>query len=93
MTDPERIIRLEEKVNTLDKEISDIKAEIAEARKRDESSALAAMDLKGQLVKLIDELKTHQKWHEKVAEKPYKITDIVLAIGMLCLAVMQFFKK
>jgi len=93
MTDPERIARLEEKVDNLDREIDAIKREIAEARRRDEKAALDAADLKGQLVKLIDELRAHQGWHEKAAEKPYKITDIVLAIGMLCLAVMEFFKK
>jgi molecular chaperone GrpE (heat shock protein) len=93
MTDQERLGRLEEKVSALDRDIETIRKEQEAVRMRNEKSALDAESLKGQLISLIDALKGHQKWHDKNSEKKYKVTDIILALGMLAVTFMEFMKK
>jgi hypothetical protein len=93
MTEPERIARLEEHVAQLDKAIEGIKEDIAISRDERKQSMVDGETLRGQLVALNDWLAKHQKWHDARDEVKYKATDIIIAIGMLALALMTFLKR
>lgn len=88
-----RLARLEEKITMLDRDIAEIKSEQADSRKRSEHAALDANTIRGQLGQLITALQDHQKWHEDNSGKKYKITDIILAIGMLAITFLEFMKN
>jgi chromosome segregation ATPase len=86
MTDPERIARIEEKVASLDAAIKEIKEEQYEARNCREESNITMSEIKGQLDALIAKLDTSK-------QAKYKVTDIILALGMIALTLMQYLKK
>lgn len=86
MTDPERITRIEERVAALDKAIVEIKMEQSTARDCREESNITMSEIKGQLEALIKKIDD-----SKVAK--YKATDVILALGMIALAFMQYLKK
>lgn len=92
MEEVERVARLEERILVLDREVAGIKEELAAARARSERSALDSADLKAQLTNLIKALEDHQEWHAAKSEKTFKATDIILALGMLFLAFMEFLR-
>jgi len=85
MTDPERIAKIEEKVAALDKAIEDIKREQATARDLREEANITMSELNGKIDSIIEKLS------ESKTTK-YKITDIVLALGMIALTLMQYLK-
>lgn len=87
----ERIAKLEEKLSMLEKDVNDIKLMQVKASDKSEQSALDFVALTGKLSTLTDNLKTHNDWHEKQGEKKYKVTDIIIAVGMLALGIMQFY--
>jgi uncharacterized coiled-coil protein SlyX len=86
MTDPERIARIEERVASLDAAIKEIKDEQYEARNCREESNITMSEIKGQLDALIDRL-------DKSKTAKYKATDVILALGMIALTLMQYLKK
>lgn len=92
MNDSERIAQLETRLDNIDKVIDEIKEEQAASRNRAGESTLDISQLKSQLATLIASLQDHKIMHEKQSEKKYKVTDIVLALGMLALAFMEFLK-
>jgi hypothetical protein len=86
MTDPERIARIEERVASLDAAIKEIKDEQYEARNCREESNITMSEIKGQLDALIAKLDTSK-------QAKYKATDVILALGMIALTLMQYLKK
>lgn len=92
MNELERIAQLETRLDNLDSAVQEIKKEQAESRGRSEKSVMDMIELKNLLVKCIDELASHQEWHKGQTEKKYKITDIILALGMVGIAILEFMK-
>jgi Zn-dependent metalloprotease len=91
MSDDERVTRLEERMNALDKTVSEIKLAQSEQAKAEKLSAMDYVELTGKLSTLTDNLKLHNEWHEKQGEKKYRLTDVVIAVCMLGLAIMTFY--
>jgi len=85
MTDPERIARIEEKVAALDRAIEEIKAEQSTARDCREEQNITMSEIKGQLDALIAKLDLSR-------QAKYKATDIIMALGMIALTLMQYLK-
>jgi len=95
MNDTERdiiISRLEDRYTQLKERVEKIEYEQETSKKRHEKASLEAMDLSNKLSALIQSLEDHKKLHEKQGETKYKVTDIVLALGMLGIAALQLFR-
>ena len=90
MTISERVSCLEERMKAIDLEVSEIKREQKEANDLARNGEKDRAILTEKLSTLTDNLQKHNEMHEKQNEKKYKITDVVLAIGMLLIAIMQF---
>lgn len=90
MIDEGRLSALEEKVRQLDADIEEIKKKQDDAIDKQHAIELDSRDLKAELRRLIDLLSAHQTWHDRNDEKKYKVTDIILAVGMLLLTALQF---
>ena len=93
MTESERITRLEERMNTLDSAIEEIKNAQSINVKDIQTAALDFVKLNGTLSTLSENLKKHEDYHKEQGEKKYKVTDVVIAVGMLLLGIMQFVDK
>lgn len=92
MNDAERdakLARLEAQVESLDKSVEEIKTEQIAARERMQSIQLEAATMSGEAGKLIAALNTHLGWHQSHDERKFKVTDIVLALGMMAIAVLE----
>jgi len=90
MTEGERLAILESRMDQVDRDIQDLKEKQDAAICKQQSTELEAKDLKSELSRLIGLLETHQQYHDKRDEHKYKITDIILAVGMLIIGIMQF---
>lgn len=90
MTESDRIARLEERMNNLDSVIEEIKSAQTVTMKDIQTSAIDLVKLTGTLSELSKNLERHEDFHKEKGEKKYKVTDVILAVGMLLLGIMQF---
>jgi hypothetical protein len=85
MADLERIAKLEGKVEALDKAIAEIKAEQSTARDCREEANITMSELNGKIDAVLTKLSESK-------QAKYKATDIILALGMIALTLMQYLK-
>lgn len=83
----ERLVTLEGHMERVLADIDDLKSQQMAALEKQQEATLYSRDLKAELARAIDLLESHQVWHDKHDEKKYKITDIVMALGMLALGI------
>ena len=77
------IADLKARMNALERDVEDIKAEQSIARDRAQDSALHEKDLGKQIEMLSKDIQTHIDLHLRNENKRFRAVDIILAIGML----------
>lgn len=81
--DREAIADLKARMNTLEREVEEIKQEQKESRDKAEQAALREKDLGKQMDLLSKDIEEHIKLHNAQKENKIRAVDVIIAIGVL----------
>lgn len=81
--DREAIADLKARMNTLEREVDEIKQEQKESRDKAEQAALREKDLGKQMDLLSKDIEEHIKLHSAQKESKVRAIDVIIALGML----------
>lgn len=92
MEESERFARLETRMEALEKDSCDFKEKMYKYSEDARHAEINYATLTIKLSTLTDNLETHNEWHKENGQKGFTLTNTILAVGMLIIAIFQIYQ-